>query len=215
VRGMDISERVAPSRAVGVAGLVAVVLVFTGVNLQDIGGGAEPSFTAPAAEVTGYLTSRDPAVWPFAAYLTVLGISGLLWFGAGLATVLRRALPDFDWMPSVVLVSGATAAGILLVGTWETAIRAGAEGVTWFRSGGLGLANAWLPLGSLALATGLAILRHCLAPSWLGWWAMAGGIGLVAARAVWTTGWWWFVPYVIFWVWVITVCIRMVLGRRL
>ena len=41
---------------------------------------------------------------------------------------------------------------------------------------------------------------------------MAAGIGLVAARAVWTSPAWLF-PYALFWIWVIVVSVRFLAGR--
>ncbi len=46
---------------------------------------------------------------------------------------------------------------------------------------------------------------------WLGWWAVAAGVCLVAAKAVWTT-YFWLVGYGLFWVWVIA--LSVVLLRR-
>jgi hypothetical protein len=116
VAGMDITP---PARTVGLVGLAAFVLLFTGVNLQDVGGSVEPSFDAPASEVSQFLASRNPAVFPIASYATVLGLIAFLWFAAGLASVLRPALPDRDWMPGVVLASGAAVAATVLAGSWE------------------------------------------------------------------------------------------------
>jgi hypothetical protein len=82
VAGMDITP---PARTVGLVGLAAFVLLFTGVNLQDVGGSVEPSFDAPASEVSQFLASRNPAVFPIASYATVLGLIAFLWFAAGLA----------------------------------------------------------------------------------------------------------------------------------
>jgi hypothetical protein len=42
--------------------------------------------------------------------------------------------------------------------------------------------------------------------------AVAAGIGLVAARAVWTSPVW-LVPYALFWLWVLVVSIRFLAGR--
>ena len=39
------------------------------------------------------------------------------------------------------------------------------------------------------------------------------GVGLIAGRAVWTISLWWF-PYILFWLWIIVVGVRMLTGRR-
>jgi hypothetical protein len=223
-RGMDIQEtatptraRAASSRAVGVVGLAATVLAFAGIGLEEAGGSAtEPAFDAPDSIVINYLTGHDPTILAISGYVTVLGMIGLLWFAAGLAAVLRRAWPDGDWMAGVVLASGATMVGVLLVNAEDTAISfpAAPAAVEFFRAGGQQFANAWLGFASLALATAVTILRGRIAPSWLGWWAVVAGVGLVAVRAVWTNGIW-LLPYGLFWFWVITISVRMVRGRRL
>jgi hypothetical protein len=221
---MDISQeaaapeqvRTGSSRAVGVIGLVATVMVFTGVNLQDIGHSSEPPFNSPDSVITDYLTSRNMTLFSISAYLTVVGMIGLVWFAAGLSSVLRRASPDRDWMAAVVLAAGATMIAILLGGNWEIAIHypTSPAAVDFFRSGGLELTNAWLAMASIALATAVTILRNRIAPSWLGWWAAVAGVGLIAVRAVPFNNIWLF-PYLLFWLWVVTVCVRMLMGRRL
>jgi hypothetical protein len=45
-------------------------------------------------------------------------------------------------------------------------------------------------------------------PRWLGWWAIASGTILVAARAVWTTPFW-FSGYALFWLWALVFCVRL------
>jgi hypothetical protein len=48
-------------------------------------------------------------------------------------------------------------------------------------------------------------------PRWLGWLAIASGVGLALSRISWTS-YIWLLPYVMFWLWVITVA--MLLLRR-
>jgi hypothetical protein len=225
VRRMDITTqqaasaervRTGSSRAVGVVGLAATVLVFTGVNLQDVGRSSEPPFNSSDSVITDYLTSRNMTVFSISAYLTVVGMIGLVWFTAGLSGVLRRASPGRDWMPAVVLAAGATMIGILLGGNWEVAIRypRSPAAVEFFRSGGLQLSNAWLAMASIALAAAVTILRGRIAPTWLGWWAVVAGVGLIAVRAMPDNNIWLF-PYLLFWVWVVIVCVRLLTGRQI
>jgi hypothetical protein len=215
---MDITEaqaRRASSRAVGVAGLATVVLTFAGALLSIAGGSPEPDPGSPDSAVTDFLTSRNATVFAFGSYLVVLGMVGLLWFAAGLSGVLRRAAPNQDWMPSVVLAAGAAVAGTMLVGNFEIAASTtdSAAAVAFFRSGSLEMVNSVLAMGSLALAAGVAIVRGRIGPAWLGWWAIVAGVGLIAGRAVWTISLWWF-PYILFWLWIIVVGVRMLTGRR-
>jgi len=67
-------------------------------------------------------------------------------------------------------------------------------------------------LGSFSIASGWAILATGAESAWLGWWALSGGFGLVAARAVWTSAVW-LIPYALFWVWILVVSSRMLRKR--
>jgi hypothetical protein len=71
-------------------------------------------------------------------------------------------------------------------------------------------ANAWLALGSFALASGLAaratgaFLRR---PAWLG---VLSGILLVPARFLWTFEVLWVLPYIAMWLWTIITCVLLI-----
>ncbi|MGH8777184.1 MAG: hypothetical protein ACRDWI_19275 [Jiangellaceae bacterium] len=78
--------------------------------------------------------------------------------------------------------------------------------------GNLWFASSWVALASFSLANGWVILSSGSLPRWLGWWALAAGLGLLAGRAVWTTPVW-LVGCSLFWIWVIAVSI-MLLRRR-
>jgi hypothetical protein len=43
----------------------------------------------------------------------------------------------------------------------------------------------------------------------MGWWLILAGLGLVAARFVWTSDLW-TVPYLLFWVWLLVLSIRLI-----
>ncbi len=86
-----------------------------------------------------------------------------------------------------------------------------------FDMGNMAFATAWVALGSFAIAYGWAVLSSgqqrvvSLAsveklPRLMGWWAIAAGVCLVAARAAWTT-YFWLVGYTLFWIWVVTLCV--------
>jgi hypothetical protein len=45
----------------------------------------------------------------------------------------------------------------------------------------------------------------------LGWWAVAAGAGLVIARAVFTTGFW-YLPYLLFWLWSAALAITLLVS---
>jgi hypothetical protein len=217
-RHMDITQaraRTASSRALGIVGLTTVVLTFAGAFLSIARAVPEPDPGSPDSAVTEFLRSGNGTLDAFASYLIVLGMIGLLWFAAGLSGVLRREAPDQDWMALVVLAAGAAVAGTMLVGNWELADTTTdtGEAVAFFRSGSLEMVNSVVAMGSLALAAGVALLRSRIAPSWLAWWAIIAGAGLIAGRSVWTISLWWF-PYILFWLWIIIVGVRMLTGRK-
>ena len=75
-----------------------------------------------------------------------------------------------------------------------------------FDVGTRGFANAWIAMGSFAIAVGWVIVSTRVLHSALGWWAVAGGAGLVLASFAWTSQAW-LVPYLLFWIWMIVICV--------
>jgi hypothetical protein len=204
-------------RMIGLAGLASVLLLFGGQGFMQAGGTAEPVFRAPAEEIQRYFQSRDQALFSAGAYLELLGLLAMLWFICGLYVALRSRANQLEWMPTVALGSGVAMVGCLLVGSSQLAAFRVPEGLDpqlgrfAFDMGNLGFANAWVAMGSFALATGVAVLASRSLPGWLGWWVLVCGIGLIAARAVWTTSVWFF-PYALFWLWVLVVSVRFLTG---
>jgi hypothetical protein len=43
---------------------------------------------------------------------------------------------------------------------------------------------------------------------WMGWWLVATGVGLVASRFFWTSELW-TLPYLLFWLWVLVLSVRL------
>ena len=123
-----------------------------------------------------------------------------------------------EWVPTVALASGVAVVGGILLGAWQLAAFWGSEGLDpqlgrlAFDMGNLAFANAWVAMGSFAIAAGWAALPCRSLPGWLGRWTVAAGIGLVAARAVWTSPVW-FLSYGLFWLWVILVSVRFLTDR--
>ncbi len=72
-------------------------------------------------------------------------------------------------------------------------------------------ANARVALGSFAVCSGWVITTTRFLPRWVGWLAVASGVGLVLSRVSWTSQNW-LLPYLTFWLWVLTVAV--VLLRR-
>ena len=77
-----------------------------------------------------------------------------------------------------------------------------------FDVGSIGFANAWLALASFAVCAGWVVVATGIFGRWLGWWAIISGLGLALCRFFWTAEIWW-VPYVLCWLWMIMVCIRL------
>ncbi|HCT77924.1 MAG TPA: hypothetical protein DGG94_16485 [Micromonosporaceae bacterium] len=195
-------------RTTAVAGLATIVLLFGGQAFIQVGGG-EPAFDAPATEIANFFAKRDQDLFAIGSYLSVLSIVTMLWFVGGLFVLLRD-----DWRAGIALVSGALFSAAAVAASWELAVFRVSEGVDpqlarfAFDMGNLSFASGWVALGSFAIATGWALLSSQSLPRWLGWWAIAAGVCLVAARAVWTTPFW-FLGYSLFWIWVIVLCVYL------
>jgi hypothetical protein len=69
-------------------------------------------------------------------------------------------------------------------------------------------ANAWLALASLAVCAGWIMVATGIFGRWLGWWAIISGLGLALSRFFWTSEIW-LLPYLLFWLWVIIVCVQL------
>ena len=205
--------------ATGIAGLATPVLFFGAQGLIQVGGG-EPPFDAPAAVIHSYFEARDPWLYAAGSYLGVLGVAAFLWFLGGVYVTLRDSEEGPAWRSTVALISGLVAMAAVLTGDWDPAVFRIDEGVDpqlarfAFDTGNLSFASAWVLLGSFSLATGWLVLSSRALPAWLGWWALVAGFGLVGARAVWTTPFW-YAPYALFWLWVVALSVRLLRGRGL
>ena len=222
---MELTQQTRPAsrtgsrlRAPGIAGLAATVLLFGGQGFILAKGTAEPGFGASAAEIQRFNETHDTAFYSIGSYLVVLGLVAFLWFICGVHAALRGHGGEREWLPTVALASGVTAVGATLLDAWQLAVFRVSEGLDpqlgrfAFDMGNLGFASAWVALGSFAIAVGWAALSSRSLPGWLGWWAVAAGIGLVAVRAVWTSPAW-LLPYALFWLWVIVVSVRFLADR--
>jgi hypothetical protein len=81
-----------------------------------------------------------------------------------------------------------------------------------FDSGNLGFANIWLAMASFAACCGWVVLSTRVVGRWLGWWAIASGLGLGVSRFFWSSAIW-YLPYAAFWIWVIVLCIQLIRQR--
>jgi hypothetical protein len=213
---MDSWNRVA--RTSGWAGLVGAGLLFGAII--PLGSLGEPPLEATTQEAAEFFRNAAGAGWvqPVNA-VGALGMIGLLWFLVGLAVLLRRAEGDPPWRSTVALASAVLLPAYFLVNaSWASAIHRGLEldpvvAAYAFDVGNIGFANTWLALGSFAGAAGWVMLTSNTWPRWLGWWGVVAGVGMLLARFVWTIGSVWTVPYAVFWLWLLTLAVRLVMGR--
>ena len=192
--------------------MASVVLLFGPVIALASAG--EPSLDASAAEAATYFGNLD-GTWPPLAMATLtLGMITTLWFFVAFGFLLRRAEGDPAWRSTVAILSGGLLAGYGLIGssTEAAAVHGGriSPGVAdyAFASGSVGLANAWIAIASFALSVGWVVLSTRVLESWAGWWLVVAGFGLVVSRFVWTTDLW-TLPYLLFWLWVVILSIRL------
>jgi hypothetical protein len=198
----------------GISGLACFVMIFASL----IAGSAhEPDFRGSAEEVQVFLRSVSSPLHEVRAFVLVLGIVTFLWFSVSLAVILRRAEGDPPWRSAIAAASGLLLVALTLVGSWEAATLRAVDidpqvARYAFDLGNATFANAWLALGSFAVSAGWVIISTGVVARWLGWWALASGVGLILARAVWTSEVW-LLPYGLFWVWVIVLSVVLVMGR--
>jgi hypothetical protein len=181
-------------------------------------GGAEPPFTAPAAEIVTFFQNRNAALFAAGGYVHILSLVAFLWFLGALWDELRKAEGGSGWLSVIAVGSGLVAASVLNAsGGWPLAMFRLDEGLDpqlvqlLFDEGNLSFANIWVSLGSLVLAVGLIASQSHRFSGWMSWASILLAIGLFLARAVWTSPIA-FAPYVLFWVWMIS--LGVILLRR-
>ena len=202
------------SRVTGFAALATMVLLFVPIVAAS---GQEPAFDGSAAEIMTFLHSVSSPLADFGRFVSVVGLLAFLWFVVGLSIVMRAAEGPLAWRSSIAAASGVALVTLVLGGAWDAAsLRVDdidpAIARYAFDLGNASFANGWVVLGSFALCSGLSILSSGLFRPWLGWWAVASGIGLILSRAVWTSEIWFF-PYALFWIWVIVIAVLLLRGR--
>jgi hypothetical protein len=196
-----------------IAGILFPVLQMTAQGLIQVGG-AEPPFTASAPEILGFFQNRNDALFAVGDYISVISLVVFLWFLSALWVKLRNIEGDPGMLSTIALASGLiTSAAFLGGGGWSLAMFRIGEGLDpqtarlLFDQGNLNFANAWISLGSLALASGILFRRAASFPGWLSWGSIALAVGLFLARVVWTSQIA-FLPYILFWLWMIVLGVR-------
>jgi hypothetical protein len=200
------------ARVTGFVGLFGVVAL--SVPMAAVASAGEPGFEATAAQALTFFRDAQVGWVRPVAPLAGLAMLAILWFVVGITKLLGRAEGDPHWRSTIALVSGVILAVYgILDSSWDAASHA-ASGLDQpvalyaFYAGNLELANAWFAAGSFIGCCGWVQLRTGMLPRWLGWWAVVSGIGLVLCRFVWTLEFW-VVPYAMFWIWVVVVCVLL------
>jgi hypothetical protein len=200
-------------RSTGVVGLVSFVALFAPIiAIASVG---EPPFVASAEQARAFFVNASAGWVQVAMALASLSAIGLIWFVVGLSLLLGRAEGSPPWRSGVALLSGIMLPAYLLLDVSGDAASFGSADLDLavasyaFDAGSLGFANVWLAVASFAAACGWLILLTRVVGRWLGWWAIASGLGLVIARFFWTSGMW-YLPYFAFWIWMIIICIRLI-----
>lgn len=191
-----------------VAAIAFPILQMVAQGLIQVGG-AEPPFSAPAAEIVTFFQNRNPTLFAIGAYISILSLVAFLWFLGVLWDELRTVESGSGWLSLIAVGSGlVTASALSGSGGWPLAVFRIGEGLDpqiarlLFDQGNLNFANIWVSLGSMVLAVGLVVRGSDRFPKWLGWGSILLAIALLLARAVWTSSIA-FAPYVLFWVWMI------------
>ena len=206
------------ARTTGVMGLAALVVLFAAIiAVSSVG---EPPLDA-SSEAAAAFFIRSHAAWVQAAEATAsLGMLLFLWFVVGLFLLLRRAEGEPPWRATVALVSGVLIAAYgVLDASWDAAAHRGAEigpalaGYA-FDVGNIGFANAWLAAASLGASAGWVSIATGVFPRWTAWLAILSAAGLVIARYLWFVEGLWFLPYGLFWLWVVAICVRLIRRPR-
>ena len=196
----------------GAVGLLAIPLLFASVITIAEG---EPPPLSSVEQAARYFREADGAWLQPAFALFAVSMLVFLWFAVGLSLILRRAEPDPPWRSTVALMSGVVLVAFGLVNpSIAAAVHRGdvidpALAAYAWDVGTFGFANAWLALGSFALASGLASRATGAFPRWLAWLGIVSGILLVSARFVWTVEVLWVLPYIATWIWVLTTCVLL------
>lgn len=203
-------------------GILFVVLQLLSQMLIQIGG-AEPPFNAPAGVIADYFMARNLSLASSGGFLATVSIITFFWFLGALWAGLSRCEGEPSWLSLVAFGSGAAGMAALLGsgGGWELALLRLGEEVPaeirqlLFDQGNFAFASLWVSLAGLLLASGIVTIRDGALPRWLGWYGLVVAVAFLAARAVWfTASGIKFMPYVLFWIWLIAASIALIRRAR-
>jgi hypothetical protein len=202
-------------------GIVFVALQLVGQALIQVGG-SEPPFDAPAGEIATFFMNRDLSLSMIGGYLSVLSVIAFFGFIGALWEALSHHEGEPSWLSLVAFACGVTGIATMLGGGgWELALLRIDEGMEHqvvrllFDQGNFAFANLWVSLAGMLLATAVVAIRDGALPRWLGWFGLVLAMAFLLARAVWfTASGIKFMPYVLFWFWLIATSIALVRRAR-
>ncbi len=189
--------------------MATVVLIFAVL----IGSHGEPPFTAAADEFLAHYRSPNTVGSGFRSFAFTVALVVFVWFVVTLSILLRRAEGEAPWRSSIAMGSGVLFVALVLSGN-EVAATFRANDLDAqiaryaFDESQAAFANGRVALGSFAVCCGWVIVRTRFLPRWTGWLAIASGLGLALARISWTN-YSWLLPYLMFWVWMLTVAVLL------
>jgi hypothetical protein len=199
-------------RVTGIAGLAAVILI---IGAVAVGTRPEPTFNATAIEFLTYYRSPNTPGSDSRSFVLTVGLITFIWFVGALTTLLRRAEGEPAWRSTVAMGSGVLFVALVLPGNEvAVAFRADADldpqiARYAFDEAQAAFANARVALGSFAVCCGWVIASTRFLPRWVGWLAIASGVGLALSRISWTSIIW-LPPYLVFWLWILVVAVLLI-----
>jgi hypothetical protein len=151
-------------------------------------------------------------------FLSVLSILAFIWFLGALWARLRRHEDEPSWLSLAAFGSGLAGAAVVMAsGGWPLAVFRIEEGLDpqiaryLFDAGNFSFATFWVALAGLLLTTSVVSLRDGALPRWLGWAGLVVAITLLVANAFWAgPSGLVFIPYVLFWLWLIITSIVLI-----
>ena len=208
------TQRRTLTRITGAAGITTLVVVL-GTSLAN--GYPSAAFTSNAEQTVAFFRSIDDAFGTISSFLTAVGLIALLWFAIGLALLLRRYDTDLPWRSAFLAGAGVVSVVSGQIASWDAAAFRSQDidpqvARYAFDLGNLSFANGWVATGALSICAGMIFLTAKDLPNWVGWWAVAAGVGQVLARAIWTSDLA-FIPFTAFWLWTAVVSVLPLSGR--
>ena len=130
---------------------------------------------------------------------------------------MRRYDGEIPWRSTFLAGAGVVSVVSGQIASWDAAVYRSQDidpqvARYAFDLGNLSFANGWVATGAVAICSGLLILSAGDLPRWLGWWAIAAGVGQVLARAIWTHDIA-FAAVTLYWLWTACVCVLLLTGR--